>query len=123
MNTKIIVSGIFKCGSSTIISTLKNNDVEKKYEIKKMHIDYNILSKTSSTIIIPIRNQKETYLSGFFQDVFIPAYDYSIFHDEHNLKLWNENHNALYFRTKYTKEIKGKTKLLLDKFKNSFICG
>jgi hypothetical protein len=78
MIKNIIVSGCFKCGTTTI-QTIFNIDKThdsiiniKKYSPEK----YNELK----IIIFPFRNNEELYKSAFFQDIIVESYVYSPFH-------------------------------------------
>ena len=113
----IIINGVYKTGTTTLENLLQNN-----IECSKIH---------SSTInndtiyLTPIRNQKEIFLSAFFQDIHIPEYKYSIFHDEENINLFKKyrqikdfNQNR-YFREKYFKI--NRDKLFIDKLYKIFV--
>ena len=114
----IIINGVYKTGTSTLENLLQNNNIE----CSKIH---------SSTInndtiyLTPIRNQKEIFLSAFFQDIHMPEYKYSLFHDEENINLFKKyreikdfNQNR-YFREKYFKI--NRDKLFIDKLYKIFV--
>jgi len=115
---KIIINGVFKTGTTTLENLLRNNNIE----CSKIH---------SSTInndtiyLTPIRNQKEIFLSAFFQDIHIPKYKYSIFHDEENINLFKKYRQIKdfnqdrYFREKYFKI--NRDKLFIDKLYKIFV--
>lgn len=101
---KIIINGVFKTGTSTLIRTLHSNDIECSLE----HCS-NINNNT--IYLTPIRNQKEIFISGFFQDIHNPMYKYSIFHNKENINLYKEYNNNIekygraikYFENEYLK--------------------
>ncbi len=113
----IIVSGSFRCGSTTLYNTLVENS-NGEVEISKVHSGglYNELVK-NKIILVPVRNEKEVCISGLFQDIYCPVYPYSIFHNEENIKIWNENKDLEYFKQKYSNEIMGNEELIYDHFK------
>lgn len=100
---QIIVSGTFRSGSSTIYNTIKDG-LNDNTVIKKIHIGgLNNGLFQNNIIIIPIRNNKEVYVSGYMQDIYCPAYPYSIFNN--CIKKWNKDKNLEYFKQKYNEEI------------------
>jgi|SaaInlStandDraft_7_1057024.scaffolds.fasta_scaffold17993_4 hypothetical protein len=115
---KIIINGVFKTGTSTLIRTLHSNDIECSLE----HCS-NINNNT--IYLTPIRNQKEIFISGFFQDIHNPMYKYSIFHDEENINLYKKYRQTKgfnqdrYFREKYFKI--NRDKLFIDKLYKLFV--
>lgn len=111
----IIVGGIFKCGSSTLYNTLIENN-KFGYNIQKIHTDKNNNYSSKDTILIPVRNQKETYLSGYFQDIYLPPYNYSIYHNNDDIEIWNKNKNINYFEKKYIDEYSSKYELIYNHF-------
>jgi hypothetical protein len=74
---------------------------------------------TDDICIIPIRNQKETYISGYFQDIYIPVYEYSIFHNEHDINYFRNTYNHHYYEKKYMNEIYQQKDLIYNCFKKN----
>jgi len=99
---EIIINGVYKTGTSTLVNLLRNNNIE----CSKIH---NSSINNNTIYLTPIRNQKEILLSAFFQDIHIPEYKYSIFHDEENINLFKKYtqtkgfNQDKYFREKYFK--------------------
>lgn len=115
---KIIINGAFKTGTSTIKETLKNNNIETT----KIHCSN---FENNHIYLTTIRNQKEIYLSSFFQDIHIPKYDYCLFHNDENIQLYdkmkkNKENPDKFFREKYLKIEKNENFIneLLNKFLN-----
>ena len=127
----IIVSGIFKSGSTSLYDTLmRNNKNTSMYRITKKHIADHGFGKPglgthtfnkTDIILIPIRNQKETYISGFFQDIHYPRYNYSIFHTQENINICNNNQQYWkFFEKKFVDMYKDKHNLIYDHFINVY---
>ena len=115
---KIIINGVFKTGTTTLEYLLINNNIE----CSKIHCS---TINNNTIYLTPIRNQKEIFLSAFFQDIHIPEYKYSIFHDEENINLFKKYtqtkgfNQDKYFRDKYLKI--NRDKLFIDKLYKKFI--
>jgi hypothetical protein len=71
-NVNIIVMGTFKSGTHSLQEMFSKNNIKSS----RIHIE-DLIKNTCH--FIPIRNQKEIYLSAYFQDINIPSYEYSIF--------------------------------------------
>jgi hypothetical protein len=72
---KIIVYGTFKSGTSTLEKRfLMLND---NYQVQKIH-PCKLSDKINDLdiLIVPIRSQKEIFMSAYFQDITKPQYDY-----------------------------------------------
>jgi hypothetical protein len=132
----IVICSTYKAASTSLFDTLMLNN-ENGYHIRKEHIFAPILNgdkvtyhksghlsqKNKTIILIPIRNPKEVYVSALFQDICNPEYEYSPFHSQENIVLWNTLHNKhSYFIEKYKQEFLNKVEKLKEHFyKTNFI--
>lgn len=117
--TNIIVSGVFKSGTSSLVNSLSINNKNNLYNIKKIHMGPDYFESTN-IILIPIRNQKEIYVSGFFQDIHIPPYIYSIFHTPEDINIYENTKNNKEFIAKFINMYKNNHEAIYNHFNSVY---
>jgi hypothetical protein len=100
-NINVVIMGTFKSGTNSLHETFINNDIIST----RIHLEPLI---DNTYYFIPIRNQKEIYLSAYFQDIHQPSYEYSLL-NYLNVKLDKTKiHDVEYLKNIYMKLKKDK---------------